>query len=244
MQRAEQTVADIVRSGSLRAGLFLPQYARNPASGELQGIGTGLIAIEIAHALAARLGIAARFVEYPSPMAAIAGLNGDSCDLAFLGIEPSRAAEIDFSPPIFQFDYSYLVPAGSAICNIADADRPGVRIAIVNYHASALALRSTVMQAELIGADLPDDAFALLRAAQVDAFALPREQLVGYSDELPGCRVLEESYGINRVAMAVAKGRAAWLACVSEFAAHAKSSGLIARAIAHGDLRGFEVAAA
>ncbi len=243
MQQANPALAHVMRSGAIRVELFLPQYGKNPASGEIQGKGTGFIAIEIAQALAARLGVTARFVEYPSPRAAIAGLNGDSCDLAFLGIEPSRAAEVDFSPPIFQFDYTYLVPAGSAIRSIADADRPGVRIAVVSSHASALALRRLVTRAEVIGSELPDAAFALLRAAQADAFALPREQLVDYSAMLPGSRVLEDNYGVNRVALAVAKGRTAWLACVSEFAVHAKRCGLIARAIARGDLRGFEVAA-
>lgn len=244
MQRAGLLAADVVRSGRIRVGLFLPQYAKNPVSGDIQGIGTGFIAIEIAHSLAARLGIVARFMEYPSPKAAIAGLKGDTCDVVFLGVEPSRAAEVDFSPPLFQFDYTYLVPAGSAIRSIGDADRPGVRIAIVSSHASALALRRIATGATLVGSELPDDAFGLLRRGQVDAFALPREQLDDYSARLPGSRVLEDSYGINRVAMAVAKGRAAWLAYVSEFAMAAKVSGLIARAIARGNLQSFAVAAA
>ncbi len=244
MQRADPSLTDVVRSGRIRLGLFLPQYAKNPVSGDLQGVGTGFIAIEIAHSLAVRLGITARFTEYPSPKAAIAGLKDDTCDVVFLGLEPSRAAEVDFSPPIFQFEYTYLVPAGSAIGSIGDADRPGVRIAIVSSHASALALRHLVTKAELVGSELPDDAFALLAAGTADALALPREQLLDYSAKLPGSHVLADSYGINRVAMAVAKGRAAWLALLAEFIAETKASGLIQDVIARGDLRGFAVAAA
>ena len=56
------------------------------------------------------------------------------------GIEPSRAAEVDFSPPVFHLDYTYLVPAGSTIRSAGEADRPGVRIAVVRSHASILAL--------------------------------------------------------------------------------------------------------
>lgn len=242
MQRADPRVADLVRSGQLRVALFLPQYAKDPVSGRLQGIGTGLIAIEIADMLAARLAIESRLLEYPSPVAAIAGVKSDACDIAFLGIEPSRAAEVDFSAPIFQFDYTYLVPADSTIRSVADATRPGLRVAIVNSHASALALRRLATKAELIGSELPDDAFALLGAGKVDAFALPREQLLDYSAKLPGSHVLADSYGINRVAMAVAKGRDARLAFLDEFIVEAKASGLVQDAIARGGLRGFEVA--
>lgn len=56
-------------------------------------------------------------------------LKAGACDLLFLPFE-ARAANVgDFSPPIFQFDYTLLVPGGSSIRSVADADRPGVRIA-------------------------------------------------------------------------------------------------------------------
>jgi polar amino acid transport system substrate-binding protein len=244
MQRADPRVADLVAAGQIRVALFLPQYAKDAVSGELRGVGTGFIAIEIVHVLAARLGITARVIEYPSPKAAVAGLKNGACDVAFLGIEPSRAAEVDFSPPLFQFDYTYLVPAGSDIATIADADRGRVRIGFVDSHASALALRRQITAAELVGVDLPEQAFALLKNAKVEALAFPRDQLLDFAARLPGSRVLLDRYGINRVGMAVRKGRAGLLAYVSEFAAHAKASGFIQSTITRGDLRGFEVAAA
>ncbi|HUD86576.1 MAG TPA: transporter substrate-binding domain-containing protein [Xanthobacteraceae bacterium] len=244
MQRADPRVADLVAAGRIRVALFLPQYAKDAVSGQLRGVGTGFIAIEATHVLAARLGITARVIEYPSPKAAVAGLKSGACDVAFLGIEPSRAAELDFSPPLFQFDYTYLVPAASDIENIADADRSRVRIGFVDSHASALALRRQITAAELVGVELPEQAFALLNSAKVEALAFPRDQLLDFAARLPGSRVLSDRYGINRVGMAVRKGRAGLLAYISEFAAHAKASGFIQSMIARGDLRGFEVAAA
>jgi polar amino acid transport system substrate-binding protein len=243
MQPADPRIADLVQSGKIRLALFLPQYVDDPASGALRGVGTGVIAIEIARALAAQLGIEASLIALPTPTAAVAALKHGTCDMAFLGIEPTRAAEVDFTPPLFAFDYTYLVPAGSAIGNCADAERPGTRVAIVSSHASALALRHRASQAELIGSELPDEAFALLVAGKADAFALPREQLLDYAAKLPGLRVLDDSYGINRVAIAVQKGRSGWRAYCSEFVATAKASGLIERIIARGALRGFQVAA-
>jgi polar amino acid transport system substrate-binding protein len=243
MPPADPRVADLVQSGKIRLALFLPQYVNDPASGALRGVGTGVIAIEIARTLAARLRIEAALIALPTPTKTVEALKHGGCDLAFLGIEPSRAAEVDFTSPVFAFDYTYLVPAGSAIRGSADAERPGVRVAIVSSHASALALRRSASRGELIGSELPDAAFALLAAGQADAFALPREQLLEYSAKLPGSRVLDDGYGINRVAIAVQKGRSGWRAFFSEFVEEAKASGLIEQIIARGALRGFQVAA-
>jgi polar amino acid transport system substrate-binding protein len=242
MRQADPRIAELVQVGEIRVGLFLPQYTRD-ASGELHGVGTGFIALELTRILAARLHIAARAVEYPSPKAAVAGLQGDTCDTAFLGMEPSRAVEVDFAPPIFQFDYTYLVPAGSAIQRISDADRPGIRIGLVESHASALALRRQVKRAEFVGVELPDEAVDLMRNRKADLLAFPRDHLLIFAEQLPGSRVLADCYGINRVAMAVRKGRAGWLDYASEFSREAKTSGLVRAAIEHGALRGFEVAA-
>ena len=195
-------------------------------------------------ALAARLGIAARIIKYPSPKDAVAGLQDGACDVAFLGIEPSRVAVVDFSPALFQFDYSLLVPPGSTIGSLEDADQAGRRIGLVDGHASALALRRIVKQAELIGVELPESAFDLLRDRKVDALAFPRDQLIAFAGRLPGARVLAKGYGVNRVGIAVAKGNAGLLSYLSDFAAEAKTTGLVHRAIERGRLDGFDVAAA
>ncbi len=234
-------VADLVRAGTLRAALFLPQYANDPLTGELQGRGTGVVGIAIAHALAAKIGIKAQIVGYPSPPKVVESLKISASDLGFLGIDPSRTAEIDFSPAIFQFDYTYLVPAGAAIGNVFDADRPGVRIAVVRNHASTLALSRIAKHAELVGSEVPDAAFDLLRTGNADALAFPRDVLLAYAETLPGSRVLEDRYGINRVGVAVRKGPTGRLAYISEFVEEAKASGLIERAIERGGLRGFRV---
>jgi len=242
MRQADPRIAELVRAGEIRVGLFLPQYTLDPKSGELHGVGTGFIALELTRILAARLGIAARAVEYPSPKAAVAGLQRKSCDTVFLGMEPSRALEVDFAPPLFQFDYTYLVPAGSAIKRISDADRPGIRIGLVESHASALALRRLVTQADFVGVELPDEAIDLMENDRADLLAFPRDHLLGFAEKLPGSCVLADRYGVNRVAMAVRKGRPGWLAYANEFSQEAKMSGLVQSAIERGNLLGFEIA--
>ena len=244
MQPADPRIADLVAAGSLRLALFLPQFSLDPATQEVEGHGTGLIALELMHALAARLGIALQVVQCPTPSKAVDGLNSGACDVAFAGIEPSRAAVVDFTPPVFEFDYAFMVPPGSDLGSLADIDRPGTRIAIVGNHASSLALARLVKHAELIKSDVPDDAFALIRGGKVDVFALPRDVLIGYAAKLPGARLLDEPFGFNRVGIALRQGQPQRLAFLSDFVEEAKAAGLIGGIIDRNraTLPGFRVA--
>jgi polar amino acid transport system substrate-binding protein len=231
-----------VRAEELRLALFLPQYDKDPATGAVRGLGMGYVAMELSRALAARLGIRMHIAEHPTPPAAMDSVISGACDIGFFGIEPSRTAQIDFTPPIVQFDYTYLVPAGSAINIVTDADQPGVRIAVVRNHASTMALARKIKHAELIGSDLPDAAFAMLRRGAVAAFAAPREPLLEFAADLPGSRVLADRFGVNNVGLGMKKGQAARLAYFSEFVENAKASGDVAAIIARGALGGFRVA--
>jgi polar amino acid transport system substrate-binding protein len=225
---ADPRVADLVQAGKLRLALFLPQYEKDATTGEIRGVGTGFVAADVARALAARIGVELQILGYPTPLKTVQGLKARECDLAFMGIEPSRVAEVDFTPPVVQFDYAYLVPAGAAIAGVGDADQPGIRIAVVRSHASTMTLTRIVKHAELIGAALPNEAFDLLRSGKVHLFAAPREVLMDYAATLPGSRVLEDAYGVNNIGVAVAKGAPGRLAYFTEFMEEAKASALFA----------------
>lgn len=240
-QIPDPRIADLVQAGKIRTALFLPQYTKDSATGEIRGLGMGVIALEVARALAARLSVQMLVMEQPTPPKAVECLKTSACDVMFLGIEPSRLTEVDFTPSIAQFDYTYLVPSGSSIRSIADADRPGGHIATVRGHAAAIVLGHIVKHAEILAVDLPDAAFDLLRTGKADAFALPREQLLHYAAKLPGSRVLEEAYGANRTGMAIRKGQPSRLDYISEFVEEAKASGMIQRIIDRAGLRGFQV---
>jgi polar amino acid transport system substrate-binding protein len=239
---ADPRVADLVQAGKIRLAVFLPQYTKDPATGEIRGAGTGLVAIELARALAARLGIEIQVLGYPTPLKAMEGLKARECDIALMGIEPSRVGELDFTPPVVQFDYTFLVPAGSAIASAKEVDQPGIRIAVVRNHASTLTLSRIVKRAELVGADLPDQAFDLLRSGKAHVFAAPREPLMDYAAALHGSRVLEDAYGVNNIGIAIAKGAPGRLIYLGEFVEEAKASGFLRDALLRGNLPTFRVA--
>jgi polar amino acid transport system substrate-binding protein len=233
-------VADLVQAGRLRVALFPPQYTKDAVSGELRGAGPGPAFLDIARALAARIGVEVQLIGYQTPDEVMECLNGGACDVAFMG--PERAGKVDLSFPIVELDYTCLVPASSSIRRMADVDRPGVRIAAVRNHLSTLALSRILKHAELVTAETPDATFALLCSGNFDAMVQVRPALLDYSTKLPGSRVLEDRYGVNLAAIVVATGQTGRLAYINEFVEEAKASGLVQRAIERAGLRGIQVA--
>lgn len=230
-------VADLKRAGRVRVAIFPSfMYSKDPAGGELRGV-----AIEIAHAIGARLGVEVLLVEYPAPPKVLEGFKAGTSDIAFLGVDPTRSEDVEFTLPFMQADFTFLVPAGSSIHRVEDADRSGLRIAVVRNHAMEFALQGMLTQAEPVYAETPDASFDLLHARRADVLAGIRPGLLEYASRLSGSRVLEGRYGANALAIAVPKGRSGWLAYMSEFIEDAKTSGLVEQAIANAGLRGIQV---
>ncbi len=236
---SDPRVVDLVRAGRLRAALFLPQYRKDAATGELSGVW-----VEVVRALGARIGVEVVIIELSTPGELFECLATGGCDIGSLGFDPTRANQVGgFTSPFMRVDYSYLVPTHSRLHTVADADQSGLRIAAVRDHASTLALGRILKRAEAVDAETPDAAFALLQSGRVDAWASIRPTLLHYSPRLPDSRVLEGSYGANFPALVVPKGHAARLTYIREFVEHAKASGIIQRAIDRAGQPGYQVAA-
>jgi polar amino acid transport system substrate-binding protein len=231
-----------VQAGKIRVALYLPMYSQDSSTGELRGGADGGAVIEIARALGNRIGVEVQLIGYPTPHVALDGLKAGECDMILMGIDPIRTADVDFSPPVVQFDYTCLVPAASSIHRFADADRRSIRIAVVRNHASTLTVSRILKRAELVYAETPDSTFDLLRTGHAEAFASTRFALLKYSTEQPGFRVLEDRYGANLLALAMPKGHARRFAYVSEFIEEAKASGLVQKAIDRAGPHGITVA--
>lgn len=233
-------IADLAKAGKLRValGLGTPAIAvKNPATGELRGP-----AVDLGRALAARIGVEFVGVEYPRPGAVLEGIKTNAWDIAFLVVDPERAKLADFAPPHMQSDFSYLVLAASPIRKAADADRPGVRIAVPRGDASDLTLTRLLKSAKLVRTDTLAAGVELLRNGGVEARAAPRPVLIAEAAQLPGSRVLPDGFAAISWAALVPKGRAGRLAYVTEFIEEAKASGAVKRAIEVAGLKGVEVA--
>src|SRR5215213_1162255 len=238
-QASDPRVADLIKAGRLRAAFGMnPTLAfKDPTTGRLRGP-----ALELASALATRIGVELVPVEYPSPGAVLQGIETKAWDLTFLVVDPGRAGVVDFSTPYMQSDFTYLVSSESPVRAVADVDRPGIRVAVVRNDASDLRLTRLLKQAELVRADDINGAIELLRASRADAAAAPRPVLSAQVAKLSGARLLDEGFALISYAVVVPKGNEGWLAYVSEFVDEAKASGLVSRTIESAGLRGVKVA--
>ena len=74
---------------------FPPRYSKDAKTGKLTGPWA-----EVARELAAHVGVKAVLMEFSAPPAVVRCMNDGACDIAFLGFDPTRAAEVEgFSPP-------------------------------------------------------------------------------------------------------------------------------------------------
>lgn len=238
-QPSDSRIADIAQTGQLRVGIglgVLMQAIKNPTTGELRGA-----ALELARAVAARMGVKLVLVEYPRPGAVMEGVRTNAWDIAFLVFDPERAKEVDFSHTFLQSDLTYLTAPGSPIRRATDADQAGVRIAVPRGDGSDLYLTRTLKRAELIRTDGHAAAVDLLRAGGADAKASPRFVLATEVSLVPGSRILDEGFSVISYAAIVPKGQAARLAYVNEFVEDAKASGLILRIIESLGIQGARV---
>ena len=111
-------VKDLAPTGKLRAALNMSNIVlvqKDSATGEPCGITP-----ELARELAQRLGVPAEFVIFPAAGKVFEALKSGVWDIAFLAIEPVRAAEIDFTAPYVLIEGTYMVRKDSPLQTIAD----------------------------------------------------------------------------------------------------------------------------
>ena len=229
---SDARVSHILKAGKLRAALFLPLFEKASDGSAVRPRGPeAAYLVEITRALATRIGVEVQLIGYPTPAEATDGLKAGACDLTFLGIDPARSGDLDFSTAYVQADFTYLVPQGSSIRSAADVDQAGLRIAAIRNHGSTRALSRILTRAEIIYGDTPEAAVNFLRSGQAAALASVRSGLLDYAVQLPGSSALQDRYGELLLAFAIAKGQADWRAYLTEFVEEAKASGLIDRAL-------------
>ena len=227
-------------TGKLRVGLIsVPVHSiRDPYSGNLRGVSH-----DLGRELAARLGVPFEPIVYPNPGAYVAAGRAGGWDVGSLGMDPEREAHFDFAPPHLEVDYGYLVPAGSRITTLGEADRAGVRVALVARSASDFALSRDLRHATVVrGRDL-SALVDLVMLGDADVIGAQKTNLYNIAPSLPGSRVLDGRPGSEEQALAIPKGRgAAALAYLREFVRDAKNRGLVQRAIDLAGIRGVAVA--
>lgn len=230
--------SELAPRGTLRVGInhgnFLLVTSMRP---EPRGV-----APDLGRELARRLGVPVEFVGFDT-----AGKLGDAVrtgawDVAFLGAEPQRASDIEFTAAYLEIPSTYLVPAGSPIRSVDEVDGPGVRIAVAEQSAYGLYLSRTVKHARLVQTKGLDASFDVFMAERLDALAGLRPRLLTDVQTLPGARVLDGQFTAVQQAIGTPKGRVASAQFLRAFVEDVKASGLVGEAIARNAVAGVSVA--
>lgn len=232
--------SELAPTGKLRVGINLGNFlltATDPATGEYRGI-----AVDLGRELGRRLGVPVEIIGYPSPGALADAARSGVWDVGFLGAEPQRANEIDFTAAYVEIEATYLVPPGSPLKTIADVDRAGVRIAISGKSAYDLYLTRNLKHAQLVRIVGADNVFRQFVDDQLEALAGLRPRLVKDHGDFPGSRILDGQFTAVQQAVGTPKGRAAGAQYLREFVEDIKATGLVARAIEKNRVRGLTVA--
>lgn len=238
---SDQARAELAPKGKLR--LAFPQASalyvtRDPATGALRGV-----SMDLGAALAERLGVPFEAKPYKAVRDLVADTGKGEWDVATIVMEDERRKTFDYSRAYLEADSTYLVPAGSVIQKVADADKPGTRIGVAENSAFDLFLTRFVKQATLARFGGVGAAFDGLGNGECDLVAAPRQVLATAITRFPGSHILDDWFDKAFVGVAVPKGQqAAGLAFVDAFLDEAAQVGFVADAIARAGMKGAKAA--
>lgn len=218
-------VKDLAPTGKLRAAINLgnPVLAQKGPGGEPRGV-----TVDLANELARRTGLALDLVPFDAAGKVFEALNAGAWDIAFLAIEPVRAAEIAFTAPYVIIEGVYMVPKDSPLQTVADVDRAGVRIAVNKGSAYDLFLTRTIKNAEIVRGESGVDLFV---KDKLEAAAGVKQPLVAYARTNANVRIMDGRFMEIRQAMGTPQGRNAAAGYLRTFVEEMKASGFVADAL-------------
>ena len=238
--------ADLVSAfaphGVLRASINLgnPVLARRDAhDGGVRGV-----SIDLAQALADRLGVGLELVVFDKAAQSVDALDKDDADVGFFAIDPMRGERIAFSAPYLLIEGCYLVRNESPLQSNDEVDRAGQRVVVGQGSAYDLYLTRTLTHAQIVRAPSAPEVVALFVAQRYEVAAGVRQMLLADTQRHPGLRLLPGRFMVIEQAMALPARRGERAAqALHRFVEEAKCSGLVAAALARHGIDGATVAA-
>jgi polar amino acid transport system substrate-binding protein len=226
-----EVVKDLAPTGKLRAAINLGNSVlaqKDAAGGAPKGV-----TVDLARELGKRAGVPVELVPFEAAGKVFEAIKAGGVDVAFIAIEPVRAAEIEFTAPYVLIEGTYMVPVDSALKAIADVDRPGVRIAVGLNSAYDLYLTRTIKNATIVRASTGGGRamIDLFLTEKLEAAAGVKQPLVAYAKTNPNVRVMDGRFMEIQQAMGVPKGRATAARYVRGFVEEMKASGFVADAL-------------
>ena len=238
----DNVMKELVPTGKLRVGVAYapsptPIFVAKDAAGDVRGVPRDLGA-----ALAKALGVPVEIVVTATTGELTEACSAGSIDIGFMPADDERRKRLDFSPPYFVIESTYLATGPSGIKTIGDIDRTEITVVAIAGSTTMRAAGRSLKTAKLVPAKSVDEAMALMKAGTAQAFALTHDALPTLQKQLPGSRILDGSFQTTGVAVAVQKDHPAALAYVTNFIKSAKADGTVRRAFDDAGLNALPIA--
>ncbi len=234
---AESLRDEIAPSGTLRVAIGISPaggafWCTKNAAGGYAGV-----PVDLGKAMAAQLGVRIDFVAFQNSGEMTDAAATSSWDVTFLPKDAAREQQLSFGPAYEVADATYIVKSGSTIVDFQTLDRPGINVAAVNNTTTMRGAIAHLKAATVTGYQTYDEIAGLLKRGEIDAFALSRDQLNAMAKQIPGTRVLDQTFKQTVTAVAVPLNHPLALAFVTQFMTEAMSDGLLRQAYDNNGLK-------
>jgi polar amino acid transport system substrate-binding protein len=227
---------EIAPTGKLRVAIAI-----SPAGGAFwcnkTENGYAGVPVDLGRAMAAQLGIPVEYVVHNNSGEITEAAAQASWDVTFLPKDAEREKRMSFGPVYEVADATYIVKAGSKVTNFATLDEAGTEVAAVNNTTTMRGAQAHLKKATVTGYSTFEEIVWLLKAGEIEAFALSRDQLNGLAKQLPGTKVLDETFKKTVTATAVPLNHPQSLAFVTKFMTDAASNGVLRKAYDNNGLK-------
>jgi polar amino acid transport system substrate-binding protein len=239
---AQQTATSQIQTvlaptGSLRVALYTGTPTSVLTKDDLRGVG-----YDLGKELARRLGVPFQPLIFSKNADVLDAVKEGRADVAFTNASAERAKDMDFTQPYLIIELGYLAREKATVRTLADVDKPGVRVGVTAKSSSETVLTRDLKNAQVVPVETVGIGVQMLAAGTLDLYATNKATLFEMGDKLPGSRMIDGSWGAERHALAIPKGRDSGLPYVKSFIADAVASGLVKSAVDRAGLRGAVVA--
>jgi len=229
LARAGGLKDEIAPTGKLRVAIAI-----SPAGGSFWCTrtenGYAGVPVDLGRAMAEQLGVPVEYVAYDNSGQITEAASQSAWDVTFLPKDKERESKMSFGPIYEVADATYIVKAGSKVTNFAGLDQAGTEVAAVKNTTTMRGAQAHLKKATLTGYQTFEEIVWLLKAGEIEAFALSRDQLNALAKQLPGTRVLDETFKKTVTATAVPLNHPQSLAFVGKFMTEAVSNGVLRKA--------------
>ena len=231
--------AGLVRAGGLKdeiapTGKLRVAIAISPAGGAFwctrTESGYAGVPVDLGRAMAEQLGVPVEYVVHDNSGKITEAASQGTWDVTFLPRDKERETKMSFGPTYEVADATYIVKAGSQVTNFASLDRAGTEVAAVANTTTMRGAQAHLKKASVTGYQTFDEIVWLLKAGEIEAFALSRDQLNALAKQLPGTKVLDETFKKTITATAVPLNHPQSLAFATKFMTDAMTNGVLRKA--------------